>query len=50
MMTDSLEKKSDAGTPPDARRPWVKPTLERLALKDALGCTFSNMNDSMTGS
>jgi hypothetical protein len=47
MMTDLPEKKSDAVTPPDTRLPWLRPTLESLALKDALTCTFANPGDNM---
>jgi hypothetical protein len=50
MMTNLPEKKSDAVTPPDTRLPWLKPTVESLALKDAMACTFMGPGETMTGS
>jgi hypothetical protein len=35
---------------PAGRRPWVKPTLERLSLKDALTVCSAPGHDLSTGS
>jgi hypothetical protein len=43
------EKNQNCDTEPASRRPWVKPTLECLSLKEALNPSGGN-NEGVSGS